>query len=74
MITLPEEFWPGFLATLLYGPLGIFLVVLGFKSFDWLTPKINIQHELAEKGNVAVAIVVSAIILGICYLVANVVH
>lgn len=71
---LPETFWPGFLAALLYGPLGIFLAILGFKAFDWATPKIDIQRELAEKGNIAVAIVAAAIILGICYVVGTVVH
>jgi uncharacterized membrane protein YjfL (UPF0719 family) len=72
--TLPEGFWPGFLAALLYGPLGIFLAVLGFKAFDWITPRINIQHELAEKGNIAVAIVTAAVILGVSLIVAMVVH
>lgn len=71
---LPATFWPGFLAALLYGPYGIFLTVLGFKVFDWITPRIDIQKELAEKGNIAVAIVVAAIIIGISYLVATVVH
>ena len=71
---LPEQFWPGFLAACLYGPLGIFLAVLGFKAFDWATPKIDLQHELAEKGNMAVAVVCVAIILGVCYIVASVVH
>jgi putative membrane protein len=73
-MTLPETFWPGFLAALLYGPLGIFLAVLGFKVFDWISPRIDIQRELAEKHNVAVAIVCAAIILGICYVVASVVQ
>jgi len=71
---LPETFWPGFLAALLYGPLGIFLTILGFKAFDWITPRIDIQRELAEKGNIAVAIVCAAIILGTCYVVGMVVH
>ena len=73
-MNLPETFWPGFLAALLYGPLGIALAVLGFKVFDWITPKMDIQKELTEKGNLAVAIVCAAIILGVCYIVASVVH
>jgi putative membrane protein len=73
-MTLPETFWPGFLATLLYGPLGILLAALGFKVFDWMLPKIDFQKELADKQNVAVAVLCSAIILGTFYLVATVVH
>lgn len=71
---LPETFWPGFLAAVLYGLFGLVLVLLGFKIFDWITPKIDLQKELAEKHNLAVAIVVAAIILGTCYLVASVIH
>jgi putative membrane protein len=75
---LPPEFygklWGGFLLTLVYGLLGIVLAVLGFKVFDWITPRIHIQQELSEKHNVAVAIVVAAIVLGICHIVATAVH
>ena len=57
-----------------FGLLGIGLVVFGFKIFDWLTPKLNIQHELGEKHNMAVAILLSAVILGISLIVAAAVH
>jgi putative membrane protein len=57
-----------------FGLLGIGLVVLGFKVFDWLTPKLNIQHELGEKHNLAVAILCAGIIVGISLIVAAVVH
>jgi putative membrane protein len=63
-----------FLYTAAYGLLGIGLVVLGFKIFDWLTPRIDIQKELGEKHNVAVAILCAAIILGISLMVAAVIH
>ncbi len=73
--SLPPGFWGhlwgGFLLTLVYGLLGIALAVLGFKVFDWITPRIHIQHELSEKNNIAVAIVVAAIVLGICHIVAT---
>jgi putative membrane protein len=49
------------------------LAVLGFKVFDWITPKMDIQKELTEKANIAVAIVTASIILGVCYIVASVV-
>lgn len=69
-----DKLWQGFVGTLLFGGTGIILAVLGFKVFDWITPRMDIQRELAEKHNVAVAIVCGAIILGVCYLVATVVH
>ena len=73
-MSLPENFWPGLIGTLVFGLAGIVLSVLGFKVFDWITPHIDIQRELAEKHNVAVAIVCAAIIFGICYVVAAVVQ
>jgi uncharacterized membrane protein YjfL (UPF0719 family) len=71
---LPEGFWEhawgGFILTLIFGLIGIVLAILGFKAFDWITPRIDIQRELAEKNNFAVAIVVAAIVLGVCHIVA----
>ncbi len=58
---------------LVFGLVGIFLAILGFKIFDWITPKIHVETELAEKHNIAVAIVCAAVILGICHIVAKVV-
>ncbi len=66
---LPEgywsELWGGFIGSLVFGLLGLVLILLGFKLFDWITPRIDIQRELAEKSNVAVAIVCAATILGV---------
>jgi putative membrane protein len=62
------------LYTAAFGLLGIGLVVLGFKIFDWITPKLDIQHELGEKHNVAVAVLCAAIILGVSLIVAAAVH
>jgi len=62
------------LYTAAFGVLGIGLVVLGFKTFDWLTPKLDIQHELGEKHNMAVAVLCAAIILGVSLIVAAAVH
>ncbi len=45
---------------------------MGFKIFDWLCPKIDVERELAEKHNIAVAIVIAAVILGVSLVVAAV--
>jgi putative membrane protein len=56
------------LAVAAFGVLGIVLLVLGFKLFEWATPKLNVEEELS-KGNVAVAIVMAAAILGVAAIV-----
>ena len=72
-MTLPDNFWPGLIASSVFGLLGIFILVIGFKVFDWLTPQLHIQKELGENKNMAVATVMAAVILGIAYIAAHVV-
>ncbi len=70
--TLGPSLWPGPLMAVIYGIVGIVLLILGYKLFDWITPQIHVQKELSEK-NTAVAIVVAALLLGVAYIVAHVV-
>jgi uncharacterized membrane protein YjfL (UPF0719 family) len=60
-----HTFGQAIVATLAFGILGILLCVLGFKVFDWVTPAIDVERELAEQHNIAVAIVMAAVILGV---------
>ena len=53
-----------------FGVLGIVLLALGFKVFEWITPKLNVEEELG-KGNIAVAIVVGAATLGVAFIVVR---
>jgi putative membrane protein len=66
--------WNGFgaalLATAIFGLVGIGLMLLGFKLFDWMTPKIDLEKELGENKNVAAAIVVASVIIGTAIVVA----
>jgi putative membrane protein len=62
------------LSTLIFGVIGILLTLLGFKLFDWILPKVNVEVELAERHNIAVAIVMAAVILGISIVVAATIH
>jgi putative membrane protein len=52
----------------IFGVLGIILIVAGYRIFDWVSP-IDIEKELSEKQNVAVAIVCAAVILGIAWVI-----
>jgi putative membrane protein len=69
---LPDYFLGDIVATVAFGVVAILLVVLGYKVFDKLTPKLPFD-ELLKSGNVALAIVIGCFILGVCYVIANVV-
>jgi len=66
----PPTFWHALGSCIIFGVVGIVLTLLGFKAFDWITPKLDLEKELMDR-NVAVAIVVAAIILGIAYVIAQ---
>jgi putative membrane protein len=53
------------MATVIFGVIGIFLTLFGYKVFDWILPKIDVQKELGENRNIAVAIVAAAVIVSI---------
>jgi len=48
-----------------FGVLGILMMLLGYKIFDWIWPRIDVQRELAERNNIAVAIVIGAVIIAV---------
>jgi putative membrane protein len=59
------------LAAAAFGLVGLVLVLLGFKAFDVVTPKIDVQKELTENKNNAVAIVAAAVIIGVAIVVSK---
>ncbi len=59
-------------ASLIFGIIGIVLLIVGYFLFDWLCRRIDIQEQL-NKGNMAVAIVVGALLLSIAIIAAHVV-
>ena len=58
------------LAAAVFGVLGILLTLLGYKTFDWVMTRIDVQTELRDKQNVAVAIVAAAIIIAVAIVVS----
>jgi putative membrane protein len=70
---LPENFWVGACGSLLFGVVGITLFLLGYFAFDKLTPKLEVEEELA-KGNMAVGIVVGALLVSIAIVISSVLH
>jgi putative membrane protein len=69
---LPDYLLTDLVSTVAFGVVAILLIVLGYVTFDKLTPKLDF-NDLLNKGNVAMAIVVGSFILGLCYVVGRVV-
>ena len=69
---LPEYFFGDLVATVAFGIVAILLIIVGYVAFDKLTPKLDFD-DLLNKGNLALAVVISSFILGLCYVVGRVV-
>ncbi len=69
-MNLPENFWIGVVGSLIFGFVGIFLLIGGFKLFDKILSKIDFQVEL-QKDPIAIAIVVGAFFLSLAHIIAS---
>ena len=63
-----NSFEMALLAAAAFGLLGIVMLVVGFKIFEWLTPSLKVEEELT-KGNTAVGITVAALLIAISLIV-----
>ncbi len=62
-----------FILTLVYAVLGIVLLFVGYRVFDWLTPT-DLQEDIFKNGNVAVAILTGAFIIGLAIVILGAIH
>ncbi len=58
-----------FVQSLIYAVVGVILLFLAYKVFDWLTP-MDMNKEIFEENKTAVAIAVGAFVLGIALVIA----
>ena len=69
-----NEFHPGFiLNAIVYAVLGIVIFVSAFALVDKMTPY-DLWKEIVEDKNVALAILVGSMSLGMCIIIAAAVH
>jgi uncharacterized membrane protein YjfL (UPF0719 family) len=54
----------------LYAGLGLVLMLIAYRVFDWLTPKVNFDEEL-QKGNIAVAIYIASVFIAIALIIGK---
>ena len=68
------EFHPGMLLNaLIYAVLGILIFLFAFFIVDRMTPY-HLWREIVEDKNIALAILIGAISLGMCIIIAAAVH
>lgn len=60
-------------ASLLYALVGIAIFVIGFRLWDWLTP-VDVWKEIAERGNIALAILAGAIAVALAIIIGSAIH
>lgn len=69
-----EWLHPGaFVGSIVFALLGVIVFGISFVIIDKLTPY-NLWEEIVEKQNVALALVVASMSLGICIIVAAAIH
>ena len=62
-----------FIFTIVYALLGMVLLFIGYRVFDWLTPT-NLQEDIFKNGNVAAAILSGAFIIGLAIVILGAIH
>jgi putative membrane protein len=69
-----EDFHPGsLLNAIVYAFLGILIFVIAFVVIDKMTPY-HLWKEIVEDKNVALAVLIGAMSIGMCIIIAAAVH
>jgi len=61
------------IAALVFASIGIFIFIVAFMVMDRLTPY-HLWKEIVQEHNMALAILVGAMSLGICLIIAAAIH
>jgi len=68
-LSLLESIEKGLLGTILYSISGMLMAIVAYKLIDVVIPG-KISEQITEEKNTAVAMVVAALMLGICIIIA----
>jgi putative membrane protein len=61
-------------AALLFSLIGIVIFVVAFVLLDVFTPKVSVWRELVEKQNMAMAVFLGSVVIGIALIVSSAIH
>ena len=61
-------------SALIFSGIGLAIYIVGFIVFDRLTPQVHIWREMCENKNVAIAIFMGSIVIGIAMIISAAIH
>jgi len=61
-------------AALVFSLIGLAVFAIAFMLIEVLTPKVEVWKEIAEKQNIALAIFLGSVALGIAYIIGSAIH
>ena len=62
--------WHNVVGALIYSAIGLAIYVIGFILLDILTPRVHIWREILHEKNLALAVLMGAIVIGIAIIIA----
>jgi uncharacterized membrane protein YjfL (UPF0719 family) len=66
--------WHNVAGALIYSLIGLIIYIFGFIALNLLTPQVHIWREINEEKNVAIAIFLGCIALGIAIIIGSAVR
>jgi len=62
------------LASLIYTGIGLAIFVIAFVVLDLVTPKVSVWREICEKQNMALAVFLGSIAIGMALIISSAIH
>ena len=69
-----DPIWHNLLSALVFSAMGLGIYIIGFILFDRMTPHVHFWREITEGKNVALAIFLGSIVLGIALIISAAIH
>ena len=66
--------WHNILNAVIFSGIGLAIFVVGFVILDLLTPQVHVWNQLCRDKNVALAIFLGAVVIGIAMIISAAVH
>lgn len=66
--------WHAVGSALLFSGIGLAIYVIGFVLLDLMTPKVHVWHQIVDEKNLALAVFLGSIVLGIAIIISAAIH